>query len=239
MKTKVSSSDVKEHGRINKPAMKPSIPFKPNADVSISEHNWTFEKHGNKLKLSLGNLSDAGWFWNGDETDLNGFLIRLNSSKVRDEFLAEMEKNKITFESLKPLLLKAIEKGDGIYELSGDNLLWKFGEGLASGRPDADYIKERFEELVADGTLRETQKQMFEDETINNFSFTFEDFEKTDYAKDIKESMQKMAKSSKSFKEYFNQLEDDKDTRLEDVNEYLSNQEYEAIQKATENLGGK
>lgn len=163
----------------------------------ISRHNYSWENDkSDKMKVSLGNLSDAGWYWNGDEKDLNGFLFRLNHSKVKDEFLEDTKKQNVSFQQIKPSLKKAVENGDGLYEMSGDNAVWHFGE--IDGDVDDSYELE--EAGITDG--KEVDKVYSEYHPIN-----IDEFEKENL-KSYKEDMKKAVDESNSFEELWGKQDD-------------------------------
>ena len=183
---------------------------------SIEAHNYSWENKNGVMKLSLGNMSDSGWYWDGNQNDLNSFLIRLKNSKVRGEFLEDTKKNNINYNQVKPYLLKSVDKDDGLYELSGDNVLWRFGE---TGEPELDYLDEE--------NFSEEQKQKFYD---YNEPVTYEEYTKENrgwYQKAMKENIHK----SKSYAEYMDGLEDIQSDARDRFNEMNTTKIMEAINK--------
>ncbi len=112
--------------------------------VSFSEHNWGFEDDGKNLKVRLGNWSDAGWHWDGDEDEMVGFLVRMAGSDVRREFLEKMKAEGVDFKAYRHILLAAARDGDGLYQASGDNRLWHFGDM----EPDEEMLEENAREIA-------------------------------------------------------------------------------------------
>jgi hypothetical protein len=167
---------------------KQSISYLQDKNANFSRHNWSFEVKDDKtLSLTLGNMSDAGWYWNGNEKELVGFTYQLHQSKVEDEFYAEMKKNNVSFNQLKPLYLESAKEKDGLYEISGDDVRWQFGE---TGVDDYYMLEEE--------GLTESQKEQFYEEYS---PISYEEFEKKygeDYRKDVKNAI----KSSSSFREF-------------------------------------
>lgn len=188
----------------------------------INSHNYAISYLGNgKFKLSLGNMTDAGWFWDGNEDDLNGYLVRLQSSQVRDEFLKDIQQE-ITFEQMKPFLEKSIKKGDGLYEISGDNVRWHFGDNDES---DIEIIREDVDEMIRNGELSEKDKDDFTEKVYSNEEgVKFEDFEKENKSVFIKKC-EAALKESKSYSDYMNTLEDFKS----DYDESYQNMKYEDV----------
>lgn len=97
----------------------------------IRHHLWTLEIEDGKLKYSLGNLSDAGWFWNGTEDD-NMFLLflyRLKHSKINPKEREEI----FGFDNIDEYYRKAKASENELWELAyavtGDNVVWNFGYG--------------------------------------------------------------------------------------------------------------
>ena len=208
MTYKIKSKKVKEK--------KESYKVSPEKEVYIDKHNWSFEKKGNKMKVSLGNMSDAGWYWNGDEKDLIGFSYRLHHSKVSDEFYKTMGEENVTFEKLKPLYLKSAETKDGLYQISGDNVFWHFGEG-----DDADEI------YLEDENLNEEQKNKFYDVYS---PIKYEEFEKS-YGNEYKQDVKKAINSSSSFKEFNEKLEGLSEDYREKVREENQERTFKALNK--------
>jgi len=172
-------------------------------NIDLWKHNWSFQvDEKGKIKVSLGNLTDAGWYWDGDENDLIGYLNRLRTSDVKKEFLSEMRKAGVPFSKLKEHLLKSAKKADGLYELSGDNRRWHFGE---SSEMEYDELNER----VQDGIIPEDKK----DEVLDKFwdvykseTYDFDKWskgEKKDYIKNVTEAIKK----SKTYEDFFEELE--------------------------------
>ena len=189
---------------------------------SINSHNysWESDKSG-KMKVSLGNLSDAGWYWNGDEKDLNGFLFRLNHSKVKDEFLEDTKKQNISFQQIKPSLKKAVENSDGLYEMSGDNVVWHFG--VIDGDVDESY------ELEESGFPKEKQDEVYSE----YHPITIDEFEKENL-KSYKEDMKKAVDESNSFEEFWKKQEDIQQDLIEERMSANSLRFTEAIDKVKE-----
>src|SRR3990170_593844 len=75
--------------------------FGENIDIVRHNYSWKIDEQG-KSKFTLGNLTDAGWFWDGNEDDAVGFFARINRSKVQNEFIKDVEN--IDFNEIKPIL---------------------------------------------------------------------------------------------------------------------------------------
>lgn len=88
--------------------------------------NWSIEKKDRGFKFSLHDHM-AGWVWDGEEDQATGFLVRMSKSKVKGEFIDQMDEMGIKPKHLKKLFIEAAEDGDGLYEISGDNAKWRFG----------------------------------------------------------------------------------------------------------------
>jgi hypothetical protein len=189
---------------------------KKESPISISGHNYSMDIDGNKMKLSLGNLSDAGWYWDGKEEDFTGFLIRLNSSQEKQKFLNDLKEKNVPFDRLKPFLINSAEKGDGLYELSGDNARWHFGEGS----------EEDIDELLYDTEeeLTPAQKDKFKKNYQYDADTSFETFEKEYKGKYIKE-IKELANRSTSVSDFFDNLDLMKDDWNEKVYDWESNQQ--------------
>lgn len=165
--------------------------------------NFSIEENGKgKYNLTLGNLSDAGWYWNGKEDEALGFMIRLAHSSIKEEFLQKAEKEGLSWDNFKPLLLKAAMKKDGLYELSGDNQMWHFGETYADSLYEAQSEYQR--ELEENGWTQEDAEKEAEAKQ-DHTKIEYDDFEK-EYGTEYTESMEKLIKEAKSFKDFMDKL---------------------------------
>ena len=177
------------------------------------EKNFTMEKEGKKYKFSLGNLTDAGWYWDGGEDQAVGFMIRLAHSKEKDLFLKDVEEEGASWNEFKPILLKAAQKKDGLYELSGDNATWHFGNYDDELYEMQEEEKERLEE---DGWSEEDAEAEAEAK-LDNTNISYEKFAK-EYGEKYVEETTKLIKESKSFKDFIEKLNDESL-----INEWLEN----------------
>jgi len=219
---------IKEGNRMREREVK--VPkFDKFNNVDIQEHNWGMKYLGNgHWELRLGNLSDAGWYWEGNENDMLGFLIRIGNSRVSKEFLEEMKRYGISFNDLKNILLKDLKHNDGLYEISGDNQLWKTENKYDYLYDEMDNIldEEEFEDL-SDEQKEELKEKAFEYVDIN-----FDDFEK-EYGDDYKDLMKKVIENAQSFDEFFENISSyTAEEVIEDFDSYIYEQAYESLQKA-------
>jgi hypothetical protein len=184
---------------------------------SISQKYWTIERdEKGDYHFSLGNLTDAGWYWSGHTDEAIGFMRRIDKSKVKDQFLVEAKKEGITFESLKPTLLKSARVSNGLYMLSGDNVRWHFGEGV-----------EYEEGILEDENLTEEQKDKFWGVYRR---IDYDDFEKQN-KKWYKAEITKAINESNTYEQFFEKMNDIAGD-LEDVyREKVINETYEALPK--------
>lgn len=200
-----------------------SIAYLQEKNANASRHNWSFEVKDDKtLSLTLGNMSDAGWFWDGNEKDIVGFTYRLHQSKIEDEFYTDMKKNDVSFNQLKPLYIQSANEKDGLYEISGDNVRWHFGEG-----DDAEYYAQSED-------LTQNQREKFYEEysTINYDEFA----EK--YGEQYKKDVKKAINSSGSFREFNIKMDELREKYTGVVNEENNNRAYSVINEIkTEQTG--
>lgn len=191
----------------------------------MNEKNFSMEKEGKKYKFSLGNLTDAGWYWDGDEDQAVGFMIRIATSNEKDLFLKDVEKEGISWDEFKLVLLKAVEKKDGLYELSGDNAIWNFGN-----YNDELYSlqEEEIDRLEGDGWSEEDAKKESEYK-VYNAKIYYERFEK-EYGKEYVEEMRKLIDRSKSFGDFVEKLNDESliNKWTEHVMNYIDSEYYNA-----------
>jgi len=174
-------------------------------NVDINTKYFTFTYSNGKYHISLGNFSDAGWYWSGDKKDLMDFLIRLAKSQVAEEFIEQMKKHKITLSDIKKDVALSIRKyNSGIYPITGDNVLWHFGE--------TDFY------IYSE----EIEKEYGED-FWDYFTYSYERFIKKGYGKQVKEILMKILRKSKTFTELFYNItsEDTKEDIFEIIQEYF------------------
>lgn len=190
---------------------------------SIDADNYAWSRNSNgTMEVRLGNMTNAGWYWNGNQSDLNGFLWRINRSSVRDEFLQDIQKEGISFAEIKPVLLKSAGKGDGLYEMSGDNAVWKFG----NAEETIDYSYE-FEE---EGLTEEQQQKVWQEYTPIGVD-EFEKKHKQSYKKDMVKAVEK----SNSYKELWEAQASIAQGLAEDVSAENMDRFYQAMKKVKEN----
>jgi hypothetical protein len=195
------------------------------SEVNFSGHSFSLERDSKgKYKFTLGNLSDAGWFWDGKPDEALGFLVRVGRSNFTPQFVKDAEENKFTLGEMKPVLEKALKKNDGLYEISGDNRVWKFGEGL----DDAIDRESEVEHYVEEGLTQEEAEEEV-DEKLSNMKTSYEDFEKQ-YGKDYKKEMAELLGTAQSFDDFFKEIdtEDFRYNWIERGQEYASNAYYKA-----------
>lgn len=168
----------------------------------MRDNNFSLEKENGKYKFSL---ADTGWYWSGNEGDALGFIMRIAYSDIKDTFLQKVTQEGISWSAFKPLLLKAASRKDGLYELSGDNRMWYFGETYADDLNElADSYKRELEELgwsTEDAEKESTAK-------LDHTHITYDVFKK-EYGSKYASIMKTMINKSESFKDFINNLNDD------------------------------
>ena len=185
--------------------------------VYLWHNNFTFKKEGKKYELSL---HDFGWDWDGGQEELAGFLIRIYNSKARDDFKKKKKKEGLKYADIKKDVIKAVKKhNDGLYEITGDNAVWHFGE---TG-------DEEWEILEQEGYSNEDI-----DEILGYyFDYDFKDFLKTYHAKELKQELINLFSKANTFEELFD-LFDREELNLtgaEAFSNYLTDKVYEAVAK--------
>ncbi len=207
-----------------------------NIEVDITNHNYTFETDGKLYKLSLGNWTDAGWYWHGEEDQLLGFMLRLGDD-LQSDFIQKTE-GKLTFEDMKPTLLINIDEGEGLYQISGDNTKWKFGQ---DGEMMMDTENQEFEDIVLEYDLSDEQEEKLRDEYYMQHEESFESFKASSAGKNLQEKLKDVVKNSNSFDDFFLEIHDESFTydAMEATMEYGSEEVYGAIDRAIKKLGYK
>ena len=203
-------------------------------NIEFSGHNFEYKEEGNQFRVGLGNMTDAGWYWSGKKDDLAGYLWRIGHSSTTDEFIQQAEENRLYYQNIKADALRAIDKGDALYEASGDNVRWHFGENSAADEID-EYVDGYDEDKLTD-----EQKKKLIDAAYNECDGdTFEEFEKSSQGKQLKQLLKKIYSGTDSFKGLFRDMKSE-DT-FYDINditsEFKSNVTMEAIGKAKKKLG--
>lgn len=139
--------------------------MKKQSGFNIEDHNFSITKdESGEYQLELGNWSDAGWHWDGDTSDLVGWLIRMANSSLKSEEIADH------WDEIKQDALNQIDSGDWFYMLSGDNRRWHFGYD------DTDYIYSMVQEDIKqddvwDLTEEQQEKVMDDIGDIGNISY--------------------------------------------------------------------
>lgn len=179
-------------------------------DFSIHKNYYDidYDASNGSMKLSLGNMTDTGWYWNGEEEDINGFLIRLNKSQADSEFLIDISdipfsifKNQIK----KNLAGKLENNDDGLYAISGDNTAWHFGEG----EPDVSAREQFFD----DGRFSDEDEGKIMDEAYMNPStdYSYGDFI-AEHGEELRKNLLEILERSNTMDEYFDELNDERFT---------------------------
>ena len=188
-------------------------------DADVHHTYFDFESKDGKIEsLSLGNLSDAGYFWNGNDESINFFMGMMAGFKDTDEFIEEMDEAGVTLDMLRPQMLKNIsgklvddETDDGLYVMSGGDSIWRFGNlpeiDLDSQLDGWDYY--------GDGKyFTEKEKEAIKDEFWMHYSgFRYEDFLR-EYGEEYRNKLRKMIIESGDIDELLGELRNE-DTILE------------------------
>jgi len=211
-------------------------------EIDIGKKYWGFKREPTgKTRLSVGNFSDAGFYDSSEDDDIMEQMIRLKNSKVRGEFIETMKKEGVPFSEIKPLLKQGAKKGVGLYELSGDNVRWRFGD-IQTTRENTD---EELEEYAREKGLKPSQAKAFvkfyKDKSFEfspekHPSFDYDEFEKLKKSK-YSDRMQSAVESSQDYEDFFENVENVEEDILEDVNTLDMNrdtEEFEAAERAFE-----
>ncbi len=201
-------------------------------DFHLGGNNWGMKynpdgKVNHVFELSLGNLSTAGWYWDGSEADLILFLSRLNQNdEVRAEFLKQIQETDLKPKDIEDYLHDSIVDEDSLYALSGDNLQWRFADD-----PTIDFEAE-LDEMQRKYDLTDEQKEKLEENffaTLGGINYSeFND----EYGDNLRKELQKQVLRSDSFEDILEELKEIQETARENTHEFISNQEFEALSKA-------
>ena len=214
--------DADKDGVVNvrdcRPLNKNKQDLKPGILTQSNNHSMEY-LGGGKYKLTLGNLSDAGWFWDGDQRDLGGFTVRMSDSKVKDEFLQDLRDSDVQLNDMKEAITKSIQKKNGLYEISGGNGVWKFGEDFS------EQFSEELKEIALSYELSDEDADKFEEYFWSNSNGSWADFSKfrKEYGKEYADKMSKAVKESESFDELFRRTVEIKEHFGQELFEFQSN----------------
>lgn len=194
-------------------------------DFSIDEHYWGLEKNGDSWRLRLGNWTDAGWHWSGEESEFAGFLIRIGSSRI-DDFVEIMKDMGVDYKDLKELIVESAKSGDGVYMLTGDNAKWHFSQ---DGEPEYDIIRYQ---LRDDEKLTDKEVSDFEDYYFSNAdakSTQFGAFAESEHYSDVKDAIVEAVESADDWEEALDNLKDARSIGEEASFEYSDNAIYSDV----------
>jgi hypothetical protein len=205
--------------------------------IDIQEKNYGIKYMGNgHWELRLGNLTDAGWYWTGDESSMLSFLARLDKSTVRDEFLRDMKGAGLSWNDIKSILQRnMIRTEDGLYSLSGDNSAWEFGNL-------DDPFSEDVRNFLDDGSfdIEEGKRDEIENAAYDYEDLSYDSFVNK-YGDDYRKLMRGIINNAKSLDDFLNKISSE-DVVL-DIHEmvfnFLDEQASSAIGQAIENIKKK
>jgi len=188
-------------------------------DVDIRNTYWGFHTNDGEItELQLGNLSNAGFYWNGNKDSLNHFIVMMAGFQDTKQFVDDMKEEGITLDMLRPQMLKNIsgklvedETDDGLYAMSGGDTVWRFGElpeiDLRGNIDGWDYF--------GDGKVfTEKEMDLIEDEFWMHYEgFDYKDFLE-EFGDEYRNKLRKMIVESEDLGELLDEIRND-DTILE------------------------
>ena len=188
-------------------------------DFDINEHYWGLSKDGDSFDLRLGNWSDAGWYWSGDESDFAGYLIRITVSSI-DDFEDILERYGLDFNDFKEMIIESAKSGNGVYQITGDNVKWHFGQDGEREDEILDYDLQQNESLT-DKELEEFKEYYWMQS--GSESTDYDVFEKSDYYKDLVEEIVSAVENADSWSDIVDRLEGAKEVGEEASWDYSQN----------------
>lgn len=191
-------------------------------DFTIDEHYWGFERNGDSISIRLGNWSDAGWYWHGDEDDLAGFLIRLGGVRGDEgkNFVEMLTDYGIDFNEFKELILESARSGNGVYMITGDNVKWHFGQ---DGEREYDILRY---DIPDNENLSEKEAEVFEEYywmEMDSSSTDFDTFEKSEYYNDLIDEIVSVVENADSWEDVLEGFSDVRDVGEEASYEFSDN----------------
>lgn len=174
-------------------------------DFDINKHYWGLEKTGDEFSLRLGNWTDAGWHWSGDEQDFAGYLIRMSSAgqDVDRDFINIMDSYGVPFETLKELIIESAKSGDGVYMITGDNVKWHFGQDGEREYEVLDYDIGENEGLTKK-ELEEFKEYYWME--MDASSTDYDTFKESQYYKDLVDEITDAVENADSWEDVLNNL---------------------------------
>ncbi len=148
------------------------------------------------LKYSLGNFSDAGWFWDGSSGDNQSLLLlfRIGNSSTRKDFIKDLAANPKIKQALDALVAKEAKEDEALgllaYAATGDNSFWNFG---GFGEYVSNRVEEEAYQIVHNKEFRGkvVVTELDSDKIRDHLSENFEPYEET--------AKQKMLDAAKEF----------------------------------------
>jgi len=198
----------------------------PEINLNINGNNYSFEYDKKNLNLSLNGF---GWRWTGREDQLIGFLVRITNSDIKQEFVDNANKRGLNIKepTIQKMLKKALKENDGLYEMSGDNRLWHFGE--------TNEIEEMLIEEYIDTNNQILDREKFKEYFWDNANLEgltdYELFEK-EHGKDYQRIMNTVIKESENLKELLDRIKRVTEEQGEEMQqEFLTEQINEQLEK--------
>jgi hypothetical protein len=218
---------------------------KSKPDINIYHKNWTLDiENGKVTGLSLGNMTDAGWYWHLNDNDanesLNTFLIRVANSGIKDEFIETMKKENVDFNIFKKQILINLSKplkndetsDDGLYTLSGDANNWKFGQESDSTSTEESFLQDVDDDDDAD--------KIREESYMHQEAPQYQDWLEKQGGS-VRKQVIELLNNAYSFESYFDELNSEEFTHriLTDRLEFNDEYEWKALSKAVDVLKEK
>ena len=196
------------------------------------EHGyWRLHKEGDNYRLSLHD--PMGWMWNGDESSLLGFMVRMAGSDEFNDFKKKAEENGLTFNDLKKKLLENTNDPDFMYEITGDNNEWKFGGDEVDTSSELDYFEEHY-------NLTDEQIDKISNNLWTHYTSNYDDFINNGNSSNIKSEFKDKLKNANSFDDFEDIFDNNfiYDIR-ESVWNYKNEKLSDAIHKTLDDMGIK
>jgi hypothetical protein len=123
-------------------------------------NNWSVSCNLDGTNADLRMDDHVGWRWDGDEASWDIFIIRMAKSRIKDEFLKNMELSGLEYETIRDMIANEdYDLESAVYSMTGDNVFWHFGE---MGDADYDAVDNYArEDLSLDGKEKEAFHDYF------------------------------------------------------------------------------
>lgn len=187
--------------------------------------DFEFDENPENTKFYIDDKT-GGWLWSNDGYSTLTFLTRIFSIRWEDLFKKVYNLlKKEPFDIIRKNLIASIEDDD-FYAITGDNVIWHFGDYVS------DFVDDELKEIMSDLNLPEEIYDKFWDYFYYDFDDFMNWFKETGYYETLKKDLLK----AKSLDELKDVIDDFKQyTKWEVLSEYFRDKIYETLDEIEKN----